>query len=52
MAAAEIPKLSSSERAGPFAVELLISTVSFTVPSVFMNMMWRAPLLSPPASSL
>ena len=49
--ASEEPKLSLSMSAGPFAVELFISAVLFTVPSRFMNMTWTAPLLLCPSLS-
>ena len=49
MAATDEPNLSPGSRTGPPAVALLISTVSWTVPSGFIMMTWRAPRLSPPA---
>ena len=53
MFAMEVPKLSLAANDGPFVVELLISTIEATEPSVFMNMMCTAPRLVPvPSSSL
>ena len=49
--ASEEPNASPSESEGPLAVDELILAVLFTVPSVFMNMTWTAPLSLPPASS-
>ena len=49
--ATELPKASSFNSAGPFAVSSFISAVSFTEPSAFMNMTCTAPRSSPPASS-
>ena len=46
------PNRSVSSSAGPLAVPPLISAVLLTDPSAFMNMTCRAPLPSPPASSL
>ena len=49
--ATDMPKRSSFDRVGPFAVSSFIAMASFTEPSAFMNIICMAPWLFPPASS-
>ena len=51
MFAIEYPNQSALVSSGPFVVESLISTVSSTVPSVFINIMCTAPRAPPESSS-
>ena len=51
MCARPVPKASPADNVGPLSVELLISIVSSTEPSEFINKICTAPLVEPPSSS-